>query len=80
MASKPNGHALALAEAFQGMIHDTVKPMVDGLRSDVQGQLTELRQDVRVQLETTNQNVQAQLSQHRKDIAADFEKVLHSSR
>ena len=22
-ANKPNGHALAMAEAFQGMIHDT---------------------------------------------------------
>ena len=42
MANKPNGHALAMAEAFQGMIHDTVKPMVDGLCSDVQGHLAEL--------------------------------------
>ena len=35
MASKPNGHVLALAEAFQGMIHDTMKPMIDGVNDRI---------------------------------------------
>jgi hypothetical protein len=88
---KPNGHALAMAEAFQGMIHDAVNPIIDrmdGLEDriskNVQGQIEGLRSDVHKQLEnhqdTINQKVKAQLAQHRRDISAYFAKSPQPSR
>ena len=69
---KPNGHALAMAEAFQGMIHDAVKPMIDGL----QGEMRQMEGRLNGRIDTTDQNIQAQLSTHRKDIAADVRRAL----
>ena len=76
---KPNGHALAMAEAFQGMIHDTVKPMIDGLDEKMNSRMDVLEKHMDAQIETTNKNVQAQLAQHRENIAADFNKALRPS-
>ena len=79
MASKPNGHALAFAEAFQGMVYDTVKPMIDGVNNRI-GKL-EIHMvgridDLQKQLNTTNGNMQVQLAQHRKDMSSDVRKII----
>jgi hypothetical protein len=83
LASKPNGHALAFAEAFQGMVYDTVKPMIDGLDEKLNGRMDSLegrfnqRMDgIQEQLNTTNENMQIQLAQHRKDISNDVRKIV----
>ena len=65
------------------MIHDTVKPMIDGLDEKLSGRMDSLegrfnqRMDgIQEQLNTTNENMQAQLAQHRKDISNDVRKII----
>ena len=73
---KPNGHALAMAEAFQGMIHDAVNPIIDR----VDGLEDRISKNVQGQIDGLRSEVKAQLAQHRRDISAYFEKSPRPSR
>ena len=71
---KPNGHALTLAQALQGVIHDTVKPMIDSLDEKLSGSMDSLNR----RMSTMNSRMNT-LEKHMDEVRSDIQKQLETT-